>query len=325
MKQIFLLLTALLAIALQSVAQTTQVATLSHDGTITTFYSGSALKDAHAVAVDGDVITLSSGTFASTDIKKNITVRGAGMLLDSEPTVLSGLISIDCPDSESHYLTLEGFYHNGTCNLNGGKNVRLVKCNFKELLVNGSYFYIQAAINCKIDRLRMKANYSKSAFINCYINSDFSERWNTPESMSFENCVWNFGTYDMIDVPGMTLKNCLLIGGSESTDQSFSDKILATYTYYVGKSANPFIKCASSNCMKLDVEDPKELFVNEDFTLNDAFKEICVGEDGTEAGIHGGLLPFDPTPTNPQITRFNVASKTTADGKLSVDIEIKGN
>lgn len=47
------------------------------------------------------------------------------------------------------------------------------------------------------------------------------------------------------------------------------------------------------------------------------------GTDGTEVGIYGGSLPYDPTPTNPQITKFNVASKTTADGKLSVDIEVK--
>lgn len=34
-------------------------------------------------------------------------------------------------------------------------------------------------------------------------------------------------------------------------------------------------------------------------------------------------LPYSAIPTNPQITKFNVASKTTADGKLSVDIEVK--
>ena len=45
--------------------------------------------------------------------------------------------------------------------------------------------------------------------------------------------------------------------------------------------------------------------------------------DGGEIGIYGGSLPYSAVPTNPQITKFNVASKTTADGKLSVDIEVK--
>ena len=60
----------------------------------------------------------------------------------------------------------------------------------------------------------------------------------------------------------------------------------------------------------------------ETFELTDEAKAKFLGSDGTEVGIHGGSLPFDPTPTNPQITKCNVASKSTADGKLSVDIEV---
>ena len=61
---------------------------------------------------------------------------------------------------------------------------------------------------------------------------------------------------------------------------------------------------------------------NETFELTDAAKTQYLGSDRTEVGIYGGSLPFDPTPTNPQITKCNVASKSTADGKLSVDIEV---
>ena len=60
-----------------------------------------------------------------------------------------------------------------------------------------------------------------------------------------------------------------------------------------------------------------------DYKLTDEAKAIMKGTDGTEVGIYGGSLPYDPTPTNPQISKFNVAAKTTADGKLSVDIEVK--
>ena len=59
------------------------------------------------------------------------------------------------------------------------------------------------------------------------------------------------------------------------------------------------------------------------FELIDNLKTSFKGTDGTEIGIHGGSLPFSPTPTNPQITKCNVASRSTADGKLSVDIEVK--
>ncbi len=61
---------------------------------------------------------------------------------------------------------------------------------------------------------------------------------------------------------------------------------------------------------------------SENFQLTDAAKTQYLGTDGTEIGIYGGSLPFDPTTSNPQITKCNVASKSTADGKLSVDIEV---
>ena len=61
----------------------------------------------------------------------------------------------------------------------------------------------------------------------------------------------------------------------------------------------------------------------QNFELTDEAKTKYLGDDGTEVGIHGGNLPFSPNPTNPRITKFNVASKSTADGKLSVDIEVK--
>ena len=63
---------------------------------------------------------------------------------------------------------------------------------------------------------------------------------------------------------------------------------------------------------------------DETFELTDEAKTSFVGIDGTQVGIYGGNMPFSTTPTNPQITRCNVAAKSTADGKLSVDITVNG-
>ena len=60
----------------------------------------------------------------------------------------------------------------------------------------------------------------------------------------------------------------------------------------------------------------------EQFELTDEAKTTYLGTDGTEVGMHGGILPYDTTPSYPQITKMNVANKTTADGKLSVEIEV---
>ena len=58
------------------------------------------------------------------------------------------------------------------------------------------------------------------------------------------------------------------------------------------------------------------------FELTEEAKTKYLGTDGTEVGIYGGLLPYNSTPSYPQITKMNVANKTTADGKLSVEIEV---
>jgi hypothetical protein len=63
---------------------------------------------------------------------------------------------------------------------------------------------------------------------------------------------------------------------------------------------------------------------DENFEITDEIKESIKGIDGTQVGIYGGNLPFSTTPTNPQITKCNVAAKSTADGKLSVDITVNG-
>ena len=80
--------------------------------------------------------------------------------------------------------------------------------------------------------------------------------------------------------------------------------------------------------MTISPDDERVSFLNvaynddNDYQLTDAVRTLIKGTDGTEVGIHGGSLPYDPTPTNPEITKFNVAAKSTADGKLSVDIEV---
>ena len=58
------------------------------------------------------------------------------------------------------------------------------------------------------------------------------------------------------------------------------------------------------------------------FELTDEAKTAFLGDDGTEMGMYGGVMPYNSTPSYPQITKMNVANKATADGKLSVEIEV---
>ncbi|MBQ5721185.1 MAG: hypothetical protein IIV67_02775, partial [Bacteroidaceae bacterium] len=59
------------------------------------------------------------------------------------------------------------------------------------------------------------------------------------------------------------------------------------------------------------------------YELTDSAKAVYKGADGREVGLYGGNLSFDMIPTNPRIVKCDVAGKTTSDGKLSVDIEVR--
>ena len=148
-----------LVCAVSSFAQTSLMATLNHEGTISTFYGTVALRQAHAAAVSGDVITLSSGTFLSTDISKAVTIRGAGMDVTkaydivSEPTVLGGDFNIKIPAEDTGRLTLEGFFHNGNIWFYEGqvKNALFLKSRFKSIYGSSSCKVQDLTVlNCRI-------------------------------------------------------------------------------------------------------------------------------------------------------------------------------
>ena len=124
--------------------------------------------------------------------------------------------------------------------------------------------------------------------------------------------------------------NCVLIGHSYENGENLSSSCSAY---------NNISTCRHSfddipNNTNRTVEKIETLFKtykggnfenldSENFELTDAAKAKYLGSDGTQVGIYGGMLPYNTTPSNPQITKCKVASKSTADGKLSVDIEVK--
>ena len=94
--------------------------------------------------------------------------------------------------------------------------------------------------------------------------------------------------------------------------QIFNNQITRTNTY---------AECSS--VFKTWTGDAISSFKSERLELTDEAKIKYLGSDGTQIGIYGGSIPFVARTSNPQITKLNVASKSTADGKLSIDIEVK--
>ena len=299
-------------------AQSSLIATLSHENDVKEFYGTDAFKNAHAAAVNGDVITLSSGSFAATGITKAVTIRGAGVTNDFEngyeQTIVKGTSSIKNVNDSIHSLTIEGIYFQDKLSYSGNnKNIRIVKCNLYSF--DESYSYNGETIN-------------NTMFINCKIFYDLYVHDNSGvvvlNSVIYNPCIRENSI-------GSELVNCVIYS-VQSTNKSLLKNCYIRSSNYGLKSLNEAYNCVGSNaiifeymsnstnkvCAEADMFKTEGLYV-----LTDAAKAEYIGTDGTEVGIYGGNMPYDVTSDFPRILKCNVASKSTIDGKLSVDIQVK--
>ena len=344
MKKNLLLLAVVLLTALLANAETSQsvCATLNHEGTVTTFLGGNGLKEAHAAAADGDAIILSPGTFNAVNITKAITLRGAGApsltlpgdtIKSANGTYITGDMSINIGSTEGKF-TIEG------CEFNN--DISFVKAPQTDVF------------KTRIARvLQLNNNVASINFVHCVVYFyDSSNRLN--EHTSMMNTAAYYGYYFN---PFVNATNCLITGDRANTFSGNSSAsgggkllnciILFPYDVaYYSLSAN----CVAYNCLACTknsynytkIEDFFQysyngtnkafhnltMFNDEDkvpsypFILTEEAQQTYLGEDGTQVGIHGGALPIDPIPDNLLVTKCSIAPKTTANGKLAIDIQV---
>ena len=323
-KRIFFALLAVVLCAMGASAQSSLLATLNHEGTISTFYGTGALQEAYSAAAHGDVITLSSGSFLGTDIQKAITLRGAGMAVDTvshtEPTVISNDFTINVSDTLSHRFTMEGIYSNQEIKISCLQNAMFLKCRFKSVAYTdgrSSKMKDLNFIHCRIAERFDLASNGSAAFVNSIV---LGTSQNSNAVFSFTNCY-----VDRVGLAHSEYKNCIIkeTYPGQSSSTYYNNLWLCSINYDLGSPNNTNVRISPTDervsFLNVDYSD------SNDYVLTDAVRALIKGTDGTEVGIHGGSLPYDPPPTNPQITKFNVASKSTADGKLSVDIEVNSD
>lgn len=347
MKKLFsLALLTMMMVTGKTFAQSSVLATLSHDGQISTFYGAGALKSAHEAAAHGDVITLSSGSFQATNITKALTIRGAGMQTDSVakiyPSVIVGSFYINVADSLEQHLTVEGVYcdNNTVTVYNTLSNATFIKSRFYQFTsVYGStngYGKMKnlAFIHCKIGYHFDNENSGNTvSFVNSVVmDPEVGQNSYPNNSFEFTNCVvrWNYCDPSSNSFYAI-YRNCIL-SSAYSTSSNYLSTTNLIYNCLGIASSNMFNNHGSlASSLYYTTTNMTDVFQTwtgsytdaENFELKDTAKANYLGDDGKELGIYGGNLPYTPNPTNPKITKFNVASKSTADGKLSVDIEVK--
>lgn len=325
----------------------TPTATLSHEGTVKCFYGQQAFVNAVAESADGDHITLSSGLFTGTTIDKSITVKGAGMSADTinaiEPTVISTNVTIN-----KENVTVEGAYIADYLYLYHYNNIKIISCTVEDNINNynsskkglvNKYF-----IGCKL--LNINNGNGLSVFCdsinlyvnNCYINKLCNSGVNHYYANHIE--VWNSiiglgaGSSNTLPIQNSSLINSIIIPKVSTAKLPSSN-----YAYYnVGIGASALFENISAaygaqigitNKVVSNYSDIFKTFTGsnmsefETFELTTAAQTAYLGDDGTQVGIYGGSMPFNPKPNNPYITKCTVAEKSTPQGTLSVDIEVR--
>ena len=325
-------------------AQSSVIALLSHEGNVTTFNGATALQKAHEAAVNGDVITLSSGTFHSVDITKGVTVRGAGMLPDTlmgtEPTVISGNFTFNMEEAgDSAAVAFEGIQFNSdeiVCNY--ANNVTFNKCIIHTIEYYGSESSTMnnlTFVHCRVWGNLSLPNNGNAICKNSYINYPFCYN-ESSSNFDFTNCVINHTRPS--DLKTSILRNCIFL--DRFTNNNYDYKLPSTITVsysiamaFQGSTRNPFSNISTSTSWTVTSDSIATIFKTytgnydnyETFELTPEAAAQYIGSDGTQVGMYGGSTPYTATPSisGLQVTKFQVAPKSDASGKLSIDIEVK--
>ncbi len=315
-KLLLALLTVMMAVGVS--AQNTAMATLSHGGGTQVFYGYSALQVALDSASHGDVIVLSKGTFGAKNINKAVTIRGAGMgvTTSTEQTKITGDFTIQIDGGVTDLLTLEGIHHNSTVTINNSlKRATFLKCRFKVVNANvqGSTF-----LHCYFtERLTLSGtatvlnSYVKHPcgnnyeMRNCVVwdDNNYSER---PQVSTFANCIFYSTRNDGgLYANNNTASHCVVI--SETTN--ILSQLPNTTNKHVTKLSTIFLTFRGTYAE------------NKSFEMSSTAIKNYKGTDGTQVGMYGGALAFDPVTTAPKPSTFDVAPQTNADGTLRVVVQ----
>lgn len=306
-------------------AQQQLVATLTHGEEISMFYGAYAYRDAMAAAVDGDVINLSGGGFQACNIDKAVSIRGAGVEAEM-PTFIINDFDINVPAESTDRLSIEGVnFPNRITLRNTLTNAYFLK-NYMAGVWGSDNANIKNAmfVNCQVYRYDVNQSNEtvSSQFVNSYVQ-DILTQDNSKAMATYMNCVIrpaeSWGPRAEW-IANSTLLNCILVRDNLNSLPATSS---ATNCLAVSNSGENAFSNVAASVNNQHIHD-FTIFTDSDYMkdLTDEAKATYLGSDGTPVGMFGGPLPFSFTPTYPQITKMNVASKTTADGKLSVDIEV---
>ena len=287
MKRFFLLMMALGCMMAAQGQNDVVTATLQHGNELTVFKMANALNEAINAAVDGDVITLSEGTFNAFTIDgKSLTIYGAGFEDDdvtgTRATQINGQSYIQGTISNLH---IEGCSFGVTvqnCNI---ESLRIQNCKTGDVGWSNSGTVLDMVLYSNVITGNVWGNsnfqFNSVLISNCYVGGRIAY-FPTLSPVMIDHCVLNNNGYGIYYYSNSIFtKNDIYILSTETVVKNCI--FYANRNYYAIDQENCYFDIGSNIFTDADGGA-----YSADRTFEIQQPDVWIGTDGTQIGLHGG-------------------------------------
>ncbi|MEL0455545.1 hypothetical protein WJN01_04860 [Flavobacteriaceae bacterium SZ-1-7] len=334
MKREFLLSIVLLFVVVGYSTAQKSVA-LHSNGTTTIFGGDTPLTEAYDAAATGDTLYVSGGNFVSpTTIDKGLVIIGAGFDTDStavtgktyiySSAVNSGRIEIG---SNASNLYMEGIHFQGGLFKTDAAitGFTLIRVKLNDLIFSNTGVIPTNAsiIQCDIANDVNITGVTYSVISNCILRGKILNS----NSNVFKNNVITrsdgFGSLQNCD--SNTFTNNIFTAIHLLSDGACSYN---NFQYNIFSQASPALGTGNTDLNNFKGIDIANVFVDfgsSDFHLLPDASSTYLGDDATEVGMYGGLLPFKEgaVPVNPHISFKSIQTTSDSNGFLNVSFRVE--
>ena len=321
------------------------IATLQHGDAVSVFKGNGALAEALTSAVNGDVITLSQGTFNAAPITKSVSIYGMGFeenkTTGTLKSIITGNLDIGIANGSCSNIHLEGLYLDGSFYLGTSvfeqntsvTNLTVIKVYARKItyinantddiffnqciLPNGFYSSPETSYKYKASNLYLR---------NCYLYGQLRNFQLTDNSITLDHCIFNTPNNDGVfrdTACPITMISSIYCNGYGAWPPAGSNMeyCLSNNNYIISRSYNPGFNtcyCTNTNAwVGIFTDNNENATYSQTRTYELQQPTVWVDADGKEIGIHGGN-GWSKVPSTPVVKNLSV----TPDGtNLSVIYE----
>ena len=340
MKKILLALSTLLGCAMTGFAQNNCVATLQHEGEFTHYYGSGALTSAYNAAAEGDIITLSPGTFSSPGtIDKGITLRGTGIDAAAKSDI-SGGVTFRSTDStrvtivEGIVFSSENYIQNNSSGKGQG-TMLFIKNNFPQgiKVTNASNYSTMKGPKVRFydGVINMHLYFSKNTYpdvfvYNCFVVCPWSESDFAETTSALVNCIIHYNSYHAQYAYNLNFFNSIFVFGTYG--RNYVLEKTATCNNCVSVNSNSFFSSQIYGANNINITNDDAIFSSIEghkwYELTPEAQETYLGTDCKQIGLYGGNYPYNTKVQYPVITQFGSDIQTSKEGILNINLEVDG-